>query len=64
MKKEIKEYIETLKALEELGNKIIDKYYNTDDYDDYEETVDEIECMNNHIDISIIILNKTIKGKR
>lgn len=50
----VEQYIEKMKELMELGQQILDNY------DEYEEDfVDEVECMNFHLEVGYKIITKS-----
>lgn len=53
----IKEYIETIKKLQEISNNIIESYYNNK-IEVTNSIISEIENMNMHIECCLDIINK------
>lgn len=53
----IKEYIETIKKLQEISNNIIESYYNNK-IEVSNDIISEIENMNMHIECCLDIINK------
>lgn len=53
----IKEYIETIKKLQEISNNIIESYYNNK-IEVSNGIISEIENMNMHIECCLDIINK------
>lgn len=56
-KSAIKEYIETIKKLQEISNNIIENYYNNK-IEVSNDIISEIENMNMHIECCLDIINK------
>jgi hypothetical protein len=59
MNEKMKQYLEMVKALKNFGNNLLDEYYESES-EDNAEFMEEVECMDMHLECCINILEKTL----
>lgn len=59
MDKKMKKYLEMVKALKDFGNNLLDEYYESECKDNA-EFIEEVECMDIHLECCINILKKAL----
>ncbi len=59
MNKKMEQYLEMVKALKEFGNNLLNEYYEVE-CEDNADFIEEVECMDIHLDCCIKILKKAL----
>lgn len=59
MDKKMAQYLEMVKALKDFGNNLIDEYYEAE-CEDSADFIEEVECMDMHLECCINILKKAL----